>query len=64
MSLVASRSLPLGAKGRLHSANVRSVMPHGCETWPNKEKDLIRQETNNARTVRWMCNDGSGDRGT
>ena len=52
MPLVASRNLPLGAKGRLHSTNVRSVMLYGCETWPNKEKDVIRQETNNARMVR------------
>ena len=53
--LLASRYLALGAKGRLYSACVRSVMLYGNVTWPVKEKDVIRLQRNDARMVRWKC---------
>ena len=33
-------------------------MLYGRETWPVKEKDLIRLERNDARMIRWMCKIG------
>ena len=51
LPLVASRGLPLGAKGRLYSACVHSVMLYGSETWPVKEEDVIRLERNDAKMV-------------
>ena len=39
MPLLASGDLPLGAKGRLYSTCVGSVMLYGSETWPvNRRK--------------------------
>ena len=49
--LLATRGLPLEAKGRLYFACVRSVMLYGTETWPVKEEDVIRIEMNNAKDV-------------
>ena len=54
--LLANRGFPLGAKGRLNSACVNSIMLYGGETWPNKEEGEIRLEKNYARMVRWICN--------
>ena len=31
-------------------------MLYGSETWPVKEKSVIRLERNGAGMVRWMCN--------
>ena len=56
MPLLASRYLPLGAKGRLYSVGVRSAALHGSETWPIQEEDVIRLERNVARMVRLICN--------
>ena len=56
MPLLASRVLPLGAKGRLYSGCVLSIMLYGSETWPIKEKDVIRLERNDTRIVRLMFN--------
>ena len=61
-SLLASRLLPLGAKGRLFSTCVQSIMLYGNETWAVNEEELIRLERNNSRTVRWKCNIRSKDR--
>ena len=33
-------------------------MLYGRETWPVREKDLIRLERNDARMIRWMCKIG------
>ena len=52
MSLLASRMLPLGAKGRLYSAWVHRIILVASETWSTKEEDVIRLERNNARMVR------------
>ena len=54
--LQASRGLPLGAKGRLCSAIVHSVMLYGSDTLLVNKEGLIRQEQNYARTVRGMSN--------
>ena len=50
--LLASRGLPLGAKGRLYFARVCSVMLYRNKTSPVKEKDLIRLEKNDTWMVR------------
>ena len=42
-----------GAKDRLYSAFVRSVMLYGGDTLPVKE-DVIRPERNDARMVSWI----------
>ena len=55
MPLLASRGLPLGAKDKLYSACVLSVMLYGNETWPVKEEDVNRLERNDVKMVRWMC---------
>ena len=55
--LLASRGLPLGAKGRLYSGCVGRVMLYGSETQPVKEEDMIKLEVNDARMFRWMCCD-------
>ena len=62
MSLLASRMLPLGAKGRLYSAWVHRIILVASETWSTKEEDVIRLERNNARMVRYMCNIRPEDR--
>ena len=54
--LLANRALPLGAKGRLYSACVRSIMLFGSEAWLVKVEDVIRVKTNDARMVRRTCN--------
>ena len=54
VSMLASRGLSLGAKGRLYSACVRSLVLYGSETWPVKEEDQIRLERNDESIVRWM----------
>ena len=56
MPLLASRSFPIGEKCRLYSAGVCGGTLYGSETWPVKEKDVIRLERNDAWMVRWMCN--------
>ena len=53
--LLTSRGLPLGAKSRLYSVCVRSVMLYGSETWPVQEEDVITLERGDASMVRWMC---------
>ena len=40
--LLASRGFPLGVKGRLYFAYVRSFMLYESETWPVKEEDVVR----------------------
>ena len=55
MPLLANRGLLLGAKDRLYSACVLSVMLYGKETWPVKEEDVNRLERNDVTMVRWMC---------
>ena len=54
--VLASRGLPLGEKGRLYSACVRSILLYGSETRSIKEEDVIRLERNDVRMVRWTCN--------
>ena len=40
---LASRGLPLGAKGRLNTLHLYvALMLYGSETWPVKEEDVIR----------------------
>ena len=56
MPLLASRGPPLGAKGRLYSGCVLSIMLYGSETWPIKEEDVVRLERNDTRIVRLMFN--------
>ena len=55
MSLLTSRGLPLGPKGRLNFACVGSIMVHESEDWAVKEEDVIRLERN-VGMVRWMYN--------
>ena len=55
MSLLTSRALPLGAKGRLHFACVGSIMLYGSVGWAVEEEDVIRLERNDVM-VRWMYN--------
>ena len=43
MPLLASRGLPLGAKGRLYSTCVSSLMPYGNESWQVKEGDNVQR---------------------
>ena len=62
VSLSASNGLPLGARGRLYSTCVYTVMLYGSETWPVEEEDLIWLEMNDTRMVRWMCNIRHEDR--
>lgn len=52
MSLLTSRALPLGAKGRLHFACVGSIMLYGSVGWAVEEEDVIRLERNNVRMIR------------
>ena len=59
MPLLASRGLPLGAEGRLHSAGVHSLMLYGSKTWPVKKEDMVKLERNDAWMVRWICNAGT-----
>ena len=54
--LLASRGLALGAKGRLHSACVRSLLLYVREIWPVHEEDVIRLDRNDARILRRMYN--------
>ena len=54
--LLASKSLPLGAKGRLYSAYVGSVMLYGRGTWAVRGEDVIRPERKDARMVKWITN--------
>ena len=56
MPLLVSRDFHLGAKDRLYSACVRSVMLYGSETWPVKEERVNRLERHDAEMVRWMYN--------
>ena len=53
---LASRGLPLRAKGGLCSGCVRNVMLYGKETCSVKVENVNRLERNDARMVRWMCN--------
>ena len=48
---LTSRALHLGAKSRLYSAFVCSIMLYGNETWPVKEENVIRLKRNHARMV-------------
>ena len=50
--LLASRILPLGAKGKLYSTCAGSVMLYASETWSVKEQDVIRLDRNHASMVR------------
>ena len=52
--LLTSRGLPLRAKGRLYHSCVCSIMLYGSETWPVKEKHVIRTGRNGASIVRSM----------
>ena len=54
MPFLTSRGLPIGAKGRLYSSSVHSVMLYGSEIGPVK-KDAIRLKRNDPRMVKWMC---------
>ena len=60
--LLASRGLSLGAKARLYSACMHSIMLYWGKRWPSKEEDVIRLERNDARMVRWKCNVKPEDR--
>ena len=55
-SLLTSRCLLLGAKYRLYSACICSVMLYGNQTWPAKEEDVIKLERNDPRMATWMRN--------
>ena len=55
LPLLTSKSFPLLTKGRVYQACVRSVMLYGSETWPIKEDELRKLESNENRMVRWMC---------
>ena len=52
VTLITSTGLPLGAKSRLYTACVRSVMLYGSETWSVKEDDVILLERNDARMAK------------
>ena len=62
LPFLASRDLPLEAKGRSYSACVRSVIHYGRETWQVKEEDVIRLERNDARMAIYMCNNSPKDK--
>ena len=51
VSLLASGGFPVGAKG-IYSACARSIKLYGIETWPVKEEDEIRLETNDTDDYR------------
>ena len=51
--LLASRALPLGAKSRLYSTCLCSIMLYGSEIWPVKEEDMIRLERNDVMITYW-----------
>ena len=53
---LTSTGLPLGAKDKLYSGYVCSVILNGSKTWPVTEGDAIRLEKNDARMVRWIYN--------
>ena len=53
--------MALGAKSRLHSACVCSLILYGGETWPVQEQDVIRLERNDARILRQMYNVKPGE---
>ena len=53
--LLTGKSFPLLTKGKVFQACVRSVLLYGSETWPIKEEDLKRLESNDNRMTRWMC---------
>ena len=61
MSFLVSRNLLLGAKGRLYSAFLSSVVLYGGESKTIKEEDIIRLERNHLRLVKWMCDNGPVD---
>ena len=54
--LLASRSLPLGKRGRVYSACKHYVMIYGSETGPIIEENVIRLERNDASMVTWIYN--------
>ena len=62
MSLLASGGLPLGAKSRLYSACVGSIMPYLSEVWSVKKEDVMKLNRNDGRVVRWICNIRPEDR--
>lgn len=51
MPFLTSRGLPIGAKGRLYSSSVHSVMLYGSEIGPVK-KDAIKLKRNDPRMVK------------
>ena len=59
--MTITRSLPLGAKGRLCSTFGHSVALYGSGICHVKEGDVIRQQRNNARVVQWISNVKSED---
>lgn len=59
--LFASKCFILGGNSRLYSAYVNCVMLHRDKTWPVKEKEVIRLESNGTKIVKWMCNIKPGD---
>ena len=54
LPVLTGKSFPLLTKGKIYQACVRSVMLYGCETWPVKEEDMKRLESNDNRMIRWM----------
>ena len=48
--------LPLIRRGRLYSSCVRSSMPHGNGTWPDRNEKEVALQRAEMRMVRWMCN--------
>lgn len=61
MSFLVSRNLLLGAKGRLYSTFLSSVVLYGGESMTIKEENIIRLERNYLRLVKWMCGNGPMD---
>ena len=49
MSFLANGDLPLGAKDKLSSACLRSIMLFESETWCVKAEDMIRLKKTDAR---------------
>ena len=61
MALLISRGLPFGAKDRLYSACLCSLMLYGGEAWPAKGEDVIRLGRNNVGMIRCKGNVRSED---
>lgn len=62
MPLLASLSLPLGAKGSLNSSCEHSIMLFGSEIWPFKDEGVVKLGWNDARVVRWIYKFRTEDR--